>query len=121
MIEPPGYFEEYAKHAALNIGQVAQGLRYFYSHPDIDRRVPRGTLKHFGLSIGLRARRVVNDFVFTLLPPRWHHTPEELAVMRPVPLRKWFLYGYCQWRFTETGAPKVLDGTEDRRWDSRCL
>lgn len=112
--------EEYAKHAALNLGQALQGVRYIHSHPDIDEIAPRGTLKHAVLSGRIRSKRVINDLFFAVIPPHWHHTQEELSAMRPVPMSRWFQYGYCAWRFTDTGEPKEsLDGV-DRRWDPRC-
>ncbi len=40
------FFEEYSKHSALNLGQVPQGLRYLFSHPDLDTITPKGTLPH---------------------------------------------------------------------------
>jgi len=113
--------EEYLKHTVLNVGQAAHELRYFYSHPDIDRAAPRGGLEHLRRSLTLRARRCVNDLFFAMIPPHWHHTSDELAAMRAVPLRRWFFYGYAQWRFTEDGQPRLdLTGAVDRRWDSRC-
>jgi hypothetical protein len=113
-------FEEYAGHAALNFGQALQGLRYFFSHPDIDELSPRGTARHAVLSARLRSKRVANDLFFALIPPHWHHTRQELDSIRQVPITRWFQYGYCAWRFTESGAVKAdLAGT-DRRWDPRC-
>jgi len=41
------YFEEYIKHSALNFRQGVQGIRYLYSHPDIDEIYKRGSLKQF--------------------------------------------------------------------------
>ncbi len=111
----------YAKHFALNAGQAAQGLRYLYSHPDIDREAPRGSVRHLALSVRLRAARVVNDVFFAILPPQWHHSPEELASLVGVPAGRWFRYGYCAWRFSDDGAPKdPLPADVDRRWDPRC-
>ena len=114
------FLEEYLKHFALNFGQALQGLRYIASHPDIDRLSPRGSPRHVVLSLGLRSRRVANDLFFAMLPPRWHHTPQELESMTTIPLLRWFQYGYCAWRFTETGEPKVDLSRVDRRWDPRC-
>jgi hypothetical protein len=114
--------EEYLKHTTLNIGQAAHELRYLYSHPDMDGIAARGTFDHLRRSLWLRTRRFANDVFFAIIPPHWHHTPAELRQMQAVPLKKWFFYGYCQWRFDEQGQPKLhLDGTEDRRWDSRCI
>lgn len=115
------FCEAYAKHFALNVGQAAQGLRYLHSHPDVDARAPRGSLRHLALSVRLRSARVVNDLFFAVIPPQWHHTPEELASMVGVPAARWFRYGYCAWRFTEAGEPKKpLPADVDRRWDPRC-
>jgi hypothetical protein len=114
------FFEEYAKHAALNFGQAFQGIRYFFSHPDVDDVARKGTLKHAALSARLRLKRVANDLLFALAPPHWHHTREELASMRGVSIARWYRYGYCAWRFTQSGeAKKDLTGV-DRRWDPRC-
>jgi len=115
------FFEEYAKHFALNGGQALQGMRYLLSHPDFDRVASRGTAKHMYLSLGLRSRRVLNDTFFALMPPHWHHSKAELAQMTRVPFARWFQYGYCAWRFTDTGEPKAsLPPDIDRRWDPRC-
>jgi hypothetical protein len=115
------FIEEYAKHAALNLGQALQGLRYLTSHPDIDARAPRGSLRHAVLSTSLRTRRVVNDLFFAVIPPHWHHTREELRGMTAIPISRWFQYGYCAWRFTDTGEPRSDLGPQvDRRWDPRC-
>jgi len=112
---------EYTKHAALNLGQALQGVRYVYSHPDIDERAPRGGARHFALSVWLRARRIGNDLFFAAIPPQWHHTPDELEVMTRIPTSKWFQYGYCAWRFDDEGWPKrELPPDIDRRWDPRC-
>ena len=112
--------EEYAKHSVLNLGQFAQGLRYIHSHPDIDFRAERGSARHFILSVVFRSRRAANDLFFALIPPHWHHTPEQLSVMRPVALRKWFFYGYRPWRFDESGEVRADLSAADPRWDPRC-
>ncbi|MEO6280470.1 hypothetical protein [Roseateles sp.] len=114
------FLEEYFKHTILNLGQALQGIRYFASHPDCDRLAPRGSMRHALLSMRLRFRRVSNDVFFALIPPHWHHTPEELSSMTRVPARRWFQYGYCAWRFTETGEAKTDLTNVDRRWDPRC-
>ncbi len=114
------FLEEYLKHSALNLGQALQGLRYIATHPDIDRIAPHGTPRHLLLSLRLRSARIVNDLFFALIPPHWHHTPRELEAMTRIRAARWFQYGYCAWRFTETGEPrKDLTGV-DRRWDPRC-
>jgi hypothetical protein len=115
------WLEQYAKHCSLNLGQAAQGLRYCYSHPDIDDNAPRRTLAHLLLSLRLRSKRIANDLLFAALPPEWHHSESELAAMTGIPASAWFLYGYCAWRFTDTGALKdPLPPNLDKRWDPRC-
>jgi hypothetical protein len=115
------FVEEYAKHTALNLGQALQGIRYFYSHPDVDRRAERGTWRHAVLSARLRGKRVVNDLFFASIPPHWHHSKDELEQMTTVPFGRWFQYGYCAWRFTETGELRQdLPADVDKRWDPRC-
>ena len=114
------WVEEYAKHAALNFGQALQGVRYFYSHPDIDQVASRGTPKHALLSGYIRSKRVVNDLFFAVIPPHWHHTKQELRGMCNVPMVRWFQYGYCAWRFTDTGELKTNLTDVDKRWDPRC-
>lgn len=112
--------EEYVKHSALNLGQAAHGLAHFGSHPDIDATARRGTLQHFLLSARLRTRRLGNDLFFAVIPPHWHHTPEELRGMCDVSLKQWFTYGFAAWRFTESGSLKAELTNADRRWDPRC-
>ncbi len=114
------FLEEYAKHSALNLGQALQGARYLLSHPDVDRLAPRGSFRHAWLSARLRAARIGNDVFFASIPPHWHHSREELAALCPISLASWFQYGYCAWRFTETGEPKADLTGVDRRWDPRC-
>jgi hypothetical protein len=114
------FLEEYLKHFALNFGQALQGIRYFFSHPDIDAISPRGSIRHAATSAGLRSKRILNDFFFALTPPHWHHTREELSSMRRIATSRWFQYGYCAWRFTESGETKADLAGVDRRWDPRC-
>lgn len=116
----PALLEEYAKHSVLNLGQVLHGLAHIGSHPDIDEVAPRGSLRHFALSARLRGKRLGNDLFFALIPPHWHHTADDLRVMRSVPLRKWFFYGFAAWRFTESGDVKADLSAADPRWDPRC-
>jgi hypothetical protein len=114
------FFDEYAKHFALNIGTALHGARYLLSHPDVDARAPRGDLKHAWLSAQLRSKRLLNDLFFAVIPPHWHHSRAELAAMAPISMWRWFHYGYGAWRFTETGEPKPDLAGVDRRWDPRC-
>jgi hypothetical protein len=71
-------------------------------------------------SIAIRSRRIAGDLFFALLPPHTHHKPHELAMLRPIGVSRWFQYGYCAWRFSETGEPKADLSGADRRWDPRC-
>src|SRR6185503_20818845 len=115
------FAEEYFKHAALNLGQALQGIRYFHSHPDADRQSEPGSVRHLLLSCGIRSKRVLNDLFFAAIPSHWHHTPSELAQMTDIPASLWFQYGYCAWRFDDSGKPKQpLPPDVDRRWDPRC-
>lgn len=114
------FFEVYLKHAALNFGQACQSLRYLFSHPHADQLAPRGTIRHLLRSFGLRSRLILNDLFFAMLPPQTHHSSDELASLRGISLQRWFFYGYCPWRFTDTGEPKADLRNVDRRWDPRC-
>lgn len=111
---------EYYRHSVLNLGQALQGIRYIHSHPDIDKVANRGSFKHFKHSLLKRLKLVVNGFYFALIPPHWHHTKEEIRSFHGVSAARWFMYGYCAWRFNEKGEFKKLNGTEDPRWDPRC-
>ncbi|MEO8603132.1 MAG: hypothetical protein ABI629_11205 [bacterium] len=112
--------EEYAKHSALNAGQVLQGLRHVASHPGADVVAAPGTTVHLRRSVLIRAKRVLNDFCFAVIPPHWHHTRDELRDMRAVSMRRWFLYGYSAWRFDQSGEPRSDLRNVDPRWDPRC-
>ena len=114
------FFTEYANHSVLNLGQALQGIRYIYSHPDIDRIAKRGTFKHFGCSVILRFSLILNDLYFSIFPPHWHHTEEEIKSLHLASFKKWFQCGYCAWRFDDNGNYKILTGEEDKRWDPRC-
>ncbi|MEO8245420.1 MAG: hypothetical protein ABI832_24370 [bacterium] len=114
------YSGEYIRHAVLNLGQAAQGVRYAYSHPDMDARHPRGSVPHVLASLGRRLPLICNDLVYAVLPPRWHHTDAQLRVMMPVPVGQWFWHGYCTWAYTGTAAALLNLAMVDRRWDPRC-
>ena len=114
------FVEHYVKHFALNLGQALQGMRYFSSHPDVDGLSPRGSFRHAILSMRIRSKNVVNDLFFALLPPQWHHSQQELRSMSGISTLRWFQYGYCAWRFAESGEPKQDLSGVDKRWDPRC-
>ena len=73
------FLEEYLKHFALNLGQALQGVRYLFSHPDVDEIASRGSVGHAVRSAGLRSKRVFNDLFFALIPPHTHHSRDELG------------------------------------------
>lgn len=93
------WLDEYWKHTALNLGQAARDLRYFSSHPDADSFAPEGCIRHRLLSAGFRLRSFVNNLFYSVIPPHWHHTPQELAQMHPGSARRWFLHGYAPWTY----------------------
>lgn len=115
------WMEEYLKHSALNFGQALQGIRFLFTHPDIDRIAPPGSLRHVAHAVPLRLKRIGNDLFFALLPPRWHHSREELATLHGLPVRRWFQAGYGPYRFSESGdlLPRA-EATHEPRWDPRC-
>ena len=114
------FFIEYYRHSMLNFGQALQGIRFFYSHPDIDPIAPRGSWRHFKLSVLKRSKLIMNDLFFAIIPPHWHHTTEEIKSFHLYPPAKWFVFGYCAWRFDGDGNLLKLTGNEDPRWDPRC-
>jgi hypothetical protein len=112
---------EYLRHSALNFGQALQGMRYFYSHPKVDTLAKRGTFRHFRLSLGRRAKLILNDLFFAAIPPQWHHSEAELATLHQFSVWTWFEAGFMPWIFKdETLQRRALVGNEDRRWDPRC-
>lgn len=112
---------EYIRHSALNLGQVAQGVRYLVTHPDYDRIAPPGTIKHVLRAVPLRLKRIANDLLFAVLPPRWHHTRDELKIFRRGSVKTWYQAGFGPHRFTEAGdllpEPAIV---HEARWDPRC-
>ncbi len=93
--------DEYWKHTALNLGQVARDLRYFYYHPEADKVAQEGSAKHYVASVGRRVRSLGNNIFYSVVPPHWHYTAEDLKSMTPVPAHKWFLHGYAPWQFPD--------------------
>lgn len=112
---------EYLNHSALNFGQALHGLRFLFTHPDVDRIAPPRTVKHAAHAAPLRLRRIANDLFFAILPPRWHHTRAELQVFHQSPARRWFQAGFGPYRFTESGDPvPEAEIVREVRWDPRC-
>ena len=62
------YIEDYTKHSALNIGQVLRHVRYLFDLPDHTRFE----------AAKKRAKWIVNDLMYAILPPDTHHTEEEI-------------------------------------------
>ena len=59
---------DWAKHSTLNIGQVIRHLRYFFDLPDTPKLQAAKE----------RAKFILNDLIYAVLPPQTHHTPEEV-------------------------------------------
>ena len=62
------YMKDYAKHSALNLGQVLRHLRYITSLPDTPKLE----------ALKKRLRWMANDLYYTVTPGQWHHTQAEL-------------------------------------------
>ena len=86
----------------------------------MDAMAQRGSLRHHALSAGLRGKRLANDLFFTVAPPHWHHSREELDFMTRFSTAHWFAAGYAAWSFTEDGGRETDFTGLDRRWDPRC-
>jgi hypothetical protein len=79
---------DYAKHTALNLGQAARDVRYIHDYPGEDTVLG---------SMSRRLPSLANNLFFAALPPRLHHTKEELVEFDPYTMREWFLQGYAPW------------------------
>lgn len=87
--------KEYYKHMALNLGQAAKDVRYFYDHPDADKMGPPGSAKHIASSITQRIPNLASDLYYSALPPQLHHTDKELKEFHGKKSAKdYFLEGY---------------------------
>ena len=80
--------EDYAKHTALNLGQAARDVRYVHDYPGEDTVLG---------SMGKRLPSLAHNLLFAALPPRLHHTKEELAESDPYTMREMFQHGYAPW------------------------
>jgi hypothetical protein len=81
--------EDYTKHTALNLGQAARDTRWLLSHPDADTKLEAAKK---------RIPSLANNLFYAAIPPRSHHTEEELADMDPHTHRQIFLHGYAPWK-----------------------
>jgi len=95
------FFRDYAKHTALNLGQAARDLRFFYYHPGADKLAKEGSLRHAALSAPRRTKSLANNLLFSALPPQLHHSPKELSTMKSGSHAAWFLYGYMPWKYPD--------------------
>ena len=91
--------EEYWKHTALNLGQAARDVRYFYYHPEADRIATEGSPKHVAFSFIKRVGSLSNNLFYSIIPPHLHHTREQLGCMTQASTKAWFLHGYAPWKF----------------------
>ena len=69
--------EEYVKHTALNLGMVARNL-----------------VGRHDKNLKVRLKEIFNDLYYAAIPPRTHHTKEDLQSMSDRSAWKWFLCGY---------------------------
>lgn len=58
------FFQKYWNHTALNAGQACRDLRYFYYHPDADKKAQAGTLKHYLYSFRRRLQSLGNNALY---------------------------------------------------------
>lgn len=93
--------EEYWKHTALNLGQAVRDLRYFYCHPDADKYATEGSSKHVFYSFGRRVRSFGTNLFYSVIPPHWHHTKEDLQYISPASAIELFLHGYAPWNYED--------------------
>lgn len=99
-----GFWGEYAAHSALNLGQATRDARYIYDHPQADRVAEPGSAHHLAASVTARIPSLTSNLYYAALPPRLHHTPEDLRGIEDVPLRDWFLHGYKPWKYEDPFA-----------------
>jgi len=92
------FAKEYARHAALNLGQAARDVRYFFNHPDADKIAPEGTPLHVASSVTSRVPSLAGNLYYAALPPGLHHTPEDLAGVNAATAKEWFMNGYAPWK-----------------------
>jgi hypothetical protein len=81
---------EYINHSALNLGQAARDVRYIHDYP-----------RKKGLAnVKARLKSLANNLKYTALPPRTHHTVEELKeIAGKLEAAKQFKRGYNPWKY----------------------
>lgn len=81
-------------------------------------------VESYHVTIGSRRRRTLDTRREALrgqaggLAGQERRTHNSAPAVRPA--GRWFHYGYCARRFTDSGAPKAELSNVDRRWDPRC-
>ena len=91
----------YLQHSALNLGQAARDVRYFYEHPDADKVAKPGTAMHVLSSATSRVPSLASNLYYAALPPQLHHSEEELygEMGGEMNLRRSFMEGYDPWEY----------------------
>ena len=88
---------EYLIHTSLNLGQAFRDLRFFYYHPRVDKIAEVGSTKHYLYSFFYRIKSLWDNIYYSIIPPHWHHSSEELKKMRTGSILQWFIHGYAPW------------------------
>jgi len=91
------YWKDYLNHTALNAGQATRDVRHLFNHPDADAVAPEGSARHMLESLKHRVPSLANNVKYTLLPPQWHHAPDDLMNMGHATPKQWFMHGYAPW------------------------
>ena len=90
----------YLNHSALNLGQAARDVRYFFDHPQADKVGKQGSGKHIVSSMVSRIPSLAGNLYYAAIPPQLHHSEEELVdITVELRMRDWFLNGYDQSKY----------------------
>jgi hypothetical protein len=92
------FFECYLKHTALNVGQLTRDIRFFYYHPKAENKFAP-SIRRLTCAVTLRIESFFINLYYSLLPPHFHHTNEELTELKKSTLIHWFLFGYAPWNY----------------------
>jgi hypothetical protein len=85
---------EYLNHSALNAGQAARDVAYFFDHPHANAVAATGTMKHRLASAKARAKSLGNNLLYTIRTPHSHHEVADVIAKKPVRARDMFRYGF---------------------------
>ncbi len=102
------WLEQYFKHSALNLGQAARDLRYFYFHPNADKLNSKSRAFHYFYSFLLRTRSFGKNIFYSVIPPHFHHKREDLEYMLPASESEWFLHGYAPWAYPDPITKEII-------------